>query len=237
MSQLKGIGIQPADLFSTSATQGCDLGTFATTGDGRSFRYVLAGGTTLVPGKLQQSTAEDTTNWENLAPAAAAIGVQSVTITTSTTNALNVFAGGLMQVTVTPGQGYSYLVASNTVTAAAANMVVTLVDPIQIALTTSSKIDFIPNPYSSVIVNPTTATGAIVGVAVYPITNAQYGWIQTHGATNVLAQGTVVVGEEVAASSTTAGAVVATSGVLASVGYAVTGIATTEYGSVFLTLD
>lgn len=228
--------VSPQELFTTSTTQGTDLGATATSGDGRDFRYVLAGGTTLVPGKLQQSTAEDVTNWENLTPAAAAIGATQITITTSTTNAANVFANGYMQGTVTPGQGYSYQVKSNAASAAG-SLVVNLYDPLQVALTTSSRVDFIPSPYQNVIVNPTTATGTIVGVAIFPIVNAQYGWIQTHGPCNVLAQGTIVVGEEVAASSTTAGAVVATSGVLASVGYAVTGIATTEYGTVFLTID
>lgn len=237
MSVLKGpLLVTPQEIFSTSSTQGADVGAYAVTGDGRGYRYCLAGGTTLVPGKLQQSTAEDTTNWENLTPAAAAIGATSITITTSTTNALNVFANGLMNVTVTPGQGYSYGVRSNAASAAG-NLSVVLSDPIQVALTTSSRIDFIPNPYSNVIVNPATASGLPVGVAVYPVTNAQYGWIQTHGACNCLADGTVVVGTTVVASNGTAGAVEAFAGVQQVVGIAITGIATTEYGSIFLTLD
>lgn len=237
MSTLKSnLLIQPQELFTTSSTAGTDLGAFSTTGDGRYFRYVLAGGTTLVPGKLQQSTAEDTTNWQNLTPAAAAIGATSVTITTSTTNAANVFANGLMNVTVTPGQGYSYGVKSNAASAAG-NLVVTLSDGIVVALTTSSRIDLIPNPYSNIVVNPATATGLPVGVAVYGVTNAQYGWIQTHGQCNVLADGTVVVGTALVASNATAGAVEALTGVQAIVGLAITGIASTEYGSVFLTLD
>lgn len=228
--------VAPQELFTSSATQGIDLGAFATSGDGRAFRYVLAGATALVPGKLQQSAAEDTTNWENLTPAAAAIGATTITITTSTTNAVNVFANGYMVVTVTPGQGYMYQVKSNAASAAG-NLTVVLADPIQVALTTSSRIDFIPSPYMNAIVNPTTATGTVIGAAIYPIAAAQYGWVQTHGPASVLAQGTVVVGSQVAASSTTAGAVVATSGVLANVGYAITGIATTEYGAIFLQVE
>lgn len=228
--------VAPQELFTSSTTQGTDLGAFATSGDGRGFRYVLAGGTSLVPGKLQQSTAEDTTDWENLTPAAAAIGATQITITTATTNAVNIFANGYMQVTVAPGQGYSYQIKSN-IASSAGSLVINLYDPIQVALTTSSRIDLIPSPYSNVVLNPTTATGAIVGAAIYPIINAQFGWLQTRGPANLLAQGTVVVGEQVAASSTTAGAVVATSGVLASVGFAITGIATTEYGSIFMNLD
>lgn len=237
MSVLKAnLLVTPQEVFSTSSTQGTDLGAFATTGDGRCFRYCLAGGTTLVPGKLQQSTAEDTTNWQNLAPTATAVGAYNVSISTSTTNAVNVFANGLMQITVTPGQGYSYGVKSNTASSSS-TMSVVLSDAIQVALTTSSRIDFLPNPYSNVIINPASASGIPVGVAVYPVTNAQYGWLQTHGACNLLADGTVTVGTSVVASNGTAGAVEAATGVQIPVGYAITGIATTEYGSIFLTID
>lgn len=238
MSVLKAnLLVTPQEIFTSSSTQGTDLGAFATSGDGRGFRYCLAGGTALVAGKLQQASAEDTSNYQNLAPSAAAAGATSVTITTSTTVAANALTGGFLQVTVTPGQGYSYGIKGNTATSGAAGLVITLSDAIQVALTTSSRIDVIPNPYASVIVNPTTATSSPVGVAVYPITAAQYGWVQTHGPANVLADGTVVVGTAVVASNGTAGAVEALTGVQAPVGMALTGIATTEYGSIFLMID
>lgn len=237
MSNFAGtMQLAPSGPFTSSTTLDVELGQVGVTLDGRRFRYVYAGGVALVPGKLQQSTAEDTTNWENLAPAAAAIGATAITITTSTTNAANVFAGGYMMGTVTPGQGQQYRIKSNAASAAG-NMTLVLEDPLLVALTTSSRLDFVPNIYSSVIVNPTTATGSIVGVAVYAVPINNYGWVQVGGTTNVLAQGTIVVGEEVGASATTAGAVVATTGVLADVGYAVTGIATTEYGAICLNIN
>lgn len=241
MSSLTGpVLAEYQDLFSSTTTQGgpnggLNLGAKAYTGDGREYRFCLAGGTSLVPGKLQQSAVE-TTGWENLSIAAAAIGATSITTTSTVTVTANAWAGGYVSVTVTPGQGYLYKIKSNPA-ATAAVVTIQLEDPIQqVALTTSSKIDVIANPYSGVIVNPTTATGAALGVAIYPITNAQYGWIQVKGPTNVLAQGTIVVGEQVAASATVAGAIVATSGVLANVGVAITGIADTEYGTVNLNI-
>lgn len=237
MSNFSGaMTLAPSGPFSSSTTMDVEIGQLGVTLDGRRFRYVYAGGVALVPGKLQQSTAEDTTNWENLTPAAAAIGATAITITTSTTNAANVFAGGYMMGSVTPGQGQQYRIKSNAASAAG-NLTLILEDPLIVALTTSSRVDFIPSPYSGVVVNPTTATGSIVGVAVFAVPLNNYGWVQCGGVTNVLAQGTVVVGTQVAASSTTAGAVVATSGVLASVGYAVTGIATTEYGAINLNIN
>lgn len=240
MSSLTGpVLAEYQDLFSSSTTAGgpgggLNLGAKATTGDGREYRFVLAGGTALVPGKLQQSPAE-TTGWENLAVAAAAIGATSITTTSTVTVTANAWAGGFVAVTVTPGQGYFYKIKSNAA-ATAAVVTLQLEDPIQIALTTASRVDIIASPYNGVIVNPTTASGTAVGVAIYPITAAQYGWVQVSGPTNVLAQGAIVVGEEVGASSTVAGAIVATSGVLADVGIAITGISDTEYGSVNLTI-
>lgn len=240
MSSLTGpVLAEYQDLYSSTTTQGgpnggLNLGAEATSGDGRKFRFVLAGATSLVPGKLQQSQVE-TTAWEALNPGAVAIGATQFTTVTTVTVTVNAWAGGYVFVTETPGLGYQYKIKGNTA-ATSATVTVYLEDPIVIALNTSSQVDIIASPYSGVIVNPTTATGTIVGVAQTVITNAQYGWIQTSGPANVLAQGTVVVGEEVGASSTTAGAVVATSGVLADVGVAITGITSADYGAVMLNI-
>lgn len=237
MSQLKGpaVLVEYQDLFtSTTNANYMDLGGTATTGDGRFYRFVLAGATALVPGTLLQSPAEVTAN-QNLAVAAAAIGDTTVTTTTTLTATLNQYAGGYMAVTVTPGQGYIYKIKANPAVTTAA-LAITLEDPIQVALTTASRIDLYPSPYTSVIINPSTATSAPQGVAIYPVTAAQYGWIQVSGQTNVLADGAVVVGTTVVASNATAGAVEAFTGVQAVVGVALTGIATTEYGLIDLHL-
>ncbi len=242
MSSLKGPGIsvEPQDIFSSSATQGTDLGSIATTGDGRSFRYVLAGGTSLVPGKLQQSPAQDTTNYNpsgGLAVAAAAIGATTVTLTGSLTITANALAGGFLTVTVTPGQGYTYKIKGNSAVSAAANCVVTLEDPIQVALTTSSKVNLVVSPWNGVIVNPTTATGAPVGVAVFPVTNAQYGWIQTHGVVGCLTDAGTTVGLGYKPSTNTAGAVMSMAATGALVAFAINTGVTTEYDNIFLTID
>lgn len=230
--------INPQDLFDVSGGStngGTNLGGLATTGDGRYFRWVLAGGTALVPGKLQQAPAEVTAN-EALSVTATAAGSTTITTTTTVTVTANQYAGGWVAVTETPGQGYLYQIGSHPAATAAA-LTLNLADPIQVALTTATQIDLVANPFTNVILNPSTASANIVGVAVAATPAAGYGWIQVRGVANVLAQGTIVVGTEVAASSTTAGAVVATSGVLASVGVAVTGIATTDYGAIALNIS
>jgi hypothetical protein len=196
-----------------------------------------AGAVALVPGTLVQAPAE-VTNHQNLTPAAAAIGATQVTVTLGATAATaNQYAGGLLVVTVTPGQGYSYEIDSHPAASGSATLVLTLKDPILVALTTSSRVDLVANEYNGVIINPTTASSNPVGVAVYPIAIGEYGYIQTGGHANVLADGAVVVGTAVVASNATAGAVEALTGVQAPIGIAQSGIATTEYGPIHLLLD
>lgn len=237
MSYMTGdLQITAADLTANTSTQMHKLGERAVTPDGRSFRYCKVGGTSLVPGKLYQAPAE-VTNHQDLTPVAAAIGDTTLTVTLGNTAATaNQYAEGWVMVTVTPGQGYQYKIKSHPAASGSATLVLTLEDPIQVALTTSSRVDLVANPFSAVIVNPTTATAAPVGAAVYPVTNAQYGWLQVGGPACLLADGAVTVGTSLVASNGTAGAVEALAGVQASVGVAMSGIATTEYGPVMLTL-
>ena len=96
--------VTPQDLFSavsnvaTTAPYNAgtpQLGVRAVTGDGREFHYVQAGGTALVPGKLQQASAQ-VANHQNLTPTAAtAVGDTSITVTLGGTAATaNQYLGG-----------------------------------------------------------------------------------------------------------------------------------------------
>ena len=226
------------DVFVASSSQSTDLGAYATTADGREFRYAYDGGTALVAGKLYQAPAEDTSNYENLAVSAASVGATTVTITSSATIVANALSGGFMVVTQTPGLGQTYKIASNTAVSSATGCVLTLEDPIRVALTTSSKIDVFPSAFNGILVQPTSQTSSPVGVAVKSTSGTQYAWIQSHGPVGVLASGAITAGQPVAVSTTVAGAVqAATSGTQTIVGYALTGIADTDYGLVWLNIN
>ena len=243
MSVIKStdVSVAPQEIFTSSATQGTDLGALAATGDGRYFRYALAGATTLVPGTLQQSPAQDTTNQNpsgGLAVSAAAIGANQVTLTGSLTLAANLLSGGWMSVNVTPGQGYTYKVKGNSAVSSATGCVVTLEDPLQVALTTSSKVIFTLSPYNGVIKTPaTTLTGSVVGVAIYPIVNGQYGWIQVFGPCSLLGTGGTAVGSSLAAGSGTAGGVITAVAGASVVGYTLGTFVTGEYDFAFITIN
>ena len=229
--------ITAADLLSDSSTQAHNLGERAVSNDGRAFRYVKMGAVAAVPGKLYQAPAE-ITNHQNLTPTAAAIGDTSLTVTLGATAATaNYYSSGWAVVTVTPGVGYQYKIKSHPAASSSGSLTLQLEDKITVALTTSSRIDLVPNPYSGVVVNPTTATSSPVGVAVTAITASQYGWLQTRGPATLLADGAVTVGTSLAASNAVAGAVEAFTGVQAPVGIALTGIADTEYGAVLLGIN
>lgn len=239
MSQFGSVPLtQGQDLFVSSSTANNTIGSYAETSDGRGFRYAKAGATALAVGKLQQASAQDTANFQDLQPVAAAIGAKSVTIITATTFTANQVAGGQMVVTVTPGVGYSYRISANSAVTGG-SVVLTLEDPLIVALTTTSRVDVAPSAFSGVIVRPTTATSAPVGVAVAATPAANFGWLQVRGVANLLADGAITAGAPVAASASVAGAVVvATSTVTTPViGYALTGIATTEYGPIMLNIS
>src|SRR5215213_6415091 len=113
-------------------TQQHTLGTRMNDGLGNEYVYVKAGGTALVPGKLQQAPAE-VTNHQNLTTAAAAIGATSITVTLGNTAATaNQYAGGQAIITASTGLGYSYQIKSHPAADASATLVVTLEDPIEV---------------------------------------------------------------------------------------------------------
>lgn len=232
-----------ADLLSDLASPAHVVGAYVETADGRGFRYAKMGATASVPGKVYAAAAWDSTNQApvgGLAVAAAAIGDTSVTLTGTLTLAVNLLANGYLVTDVTPGQGYIYKIKGNTAVSSAANCVVTLADPIQVALTTSSKVVVVKHPYDQIIVSPGGAsTGQPVGVATSIITAAQYGWIQTYGAAPVLsgvATSISLPGVPVTVSASTAGSVIVSTAILPTIGWAMQLFTATEYQLVYLTI-
>jgi len=229
-----------ADLNSNDSVQQMNVGAYAETPDGRGFRYALNGAVATIAGQVYQSAVLDATNDQpsgGLAVAAVAIGGTTITTSTSTTWAVNQFAGGYLSVVVTPGQGYLYRIKSNTATAGAVGGVIVLEDPLVIALTSASKVIVIEHPYSNVIVAPATPTGTLAGVAPSIISIARYGWIQTFGAASVLFTGTGAAGKAVGTlSGGTIGSAAPAIAATNILGYHMATGITAEYALIFLTI-
>ena len=234
------IQVNARGLFSSGGdtSQEHDLGGRVETSDGRVFRYVFCTPTALVAGNLLQGLPENTNHQNRTVGTAAAIGDTVVEFSLGAAAAgFNQYAGGYLIVTTTPGNGYAYKIKGHAAIASSGAAVINLEDPIQVALTTSSVVDLVVNPYSAVRQMPTTATSSPIGAAVDIISAGRYGWVQTKGPAALLAAGALSVGNNVQASTAIAGAV---SNVITTapgiVGYALTGVADTENGAVFLTI-
>lgn len=196
------------DMYSISTTRDHPLGTMAISLDGRVFRYARAGSVTLAPGELHQGFAKIPNHLANTPPAVA-IGATSFTYTPgATAGAENLYAEGFLNVDTTPGQGRMYRISGHPaiVSATAFRLELDNDDPIQVALTTSSRVGLHGNPWKNVIQCPTAVTARVCGGGVSAMTDGTYGWLQTRGAFSGLINGTPAITSPVANSATTAGA-------------------------------
>ena len=230
MSKLSSdILVAPSDLFVYTSTAQADLGAKGVTGDGREFRYVKAGGSDLVAGKLQQAPAV-VANLQNVAASTQAAGDKTVTLTISSTAiTAGSLVGGIVVFNAGTGVGQSLRIASHT-SGTITSLVLNLEDAIITATSSSdTKACVLPNPYNGVIINPTTPTNKPVGVAIAPITAGYYGWIQTKGLVSCLNDSATAVGLAIAPSQSVAGAVKTGATTLDSVGSAAQAGVNTEY--------
>lgn len=218
------------------------LGTKARTRDGRTFILCRMGAVAGVAGSLYQGSAPVAGNLA-MTPSAAAVGATSVTLTMGATSVTqNQYAEGWLQVDTTPGNGIMYGIDSHLAITNGVAGVINLAkdEAIQVALTSSSRVGLIANPFADVIVTPTTSTGRVIGVPLFAIPIGQYGWVQTWGPCPVLINGTPAVTAPVVNSATTAGAVdVWTAGAQPTatlVGYMMQVGVSTKNNAVYLTL-
>ena len=185
------------DLFSASTVQQHNLGDKAYSGDGRTFRYVKAGASALVPGNWLQSPAV-VANHVNLTPTAVfAVGATEVTVTLGATAATaNQYSGGILVVEKgTTGAGMTYKIKSHPAAGSGATLTLTLDDAVTVATSGTVTVSLIANLYNGVIQTPvTTLTGTPVGVAATAIAAGSFGWIVSKGLTGALADGAITVG-------------------------------------------
>lgn len=213
-------------VFSSNAYASPELVPFALGTKGydhwdRRYRWCKVGATTLVAGNCLQGPAE-LTNHQAMTPSAAAIGDKTISVTPgATAGAADLYADGIAVIDTTPGEGYSYPIKGHLAITASTAFVLNLANgwSVQVALTASSRVTLYPSKYRNVIQAPvTTASGGPAGVAVYPIVNAEYGWIGDQGDFGTLITGTPAVGANVTSVGAVAGAAAIHSSTLPIVG-------------------
>lgn len=234
------VDVFSGDLRQNTETQEHSLGAKANGVDGSVYRYVQAGATALVPGKLYDGPAE-VANHQNVACAVAAAGALEITVTLGATDATaNQYAGGVIVINDVDGQGFTYLIKSHPAAAGTATCAITLDEstPVVTALTTNSQATLVPTQHKGVIIHAATETGIPVGVAVTAITAEYYGWIKTRGPVSLLMDAAAGdVGKSCGASTTTDGSGTANDGTLREIGASLATGVSTEYNPVFLTID
>lgn len=232
------------------------VGTRWTTSDGRELMIVSAGATAINTAGLLVQDAAIQSNYQGIAVAAfqaySANGniAAVVSVGTNATSILaNQYQGGYLMVDSGPGIGQTLRIASNTAISSGTSGTFTLEDGPNTALTTSSTVCILPPHGANVILNPTTPTGAVAGVTLYPIgagaaaggTSGTFAFVQTKGVVSALADAYLAaVGQGISPSVTTAGAVTAlataSAGTLvnAPIGYANQTMISAKARSVFL---
>ena len=210
--------------------------------DGRKFRYSRAGGTLLVVGDVVTSAAIITTD-QSMALAVGAVNDRILTFTHgAATVVVNYFAEGFGDISLAPGAGHSYKIASHlALRSSTAGDVVNLAPGVRVrvALTTTSDLSLRAHPYDGLIqAAATTLTGAPVGVAIVAIAANEFGWVMTRGSASVLTAGTLIVGANAVSPTGTAGAC-GPSGASTSVNIGMVQMveATTEWSGIFLIID
>lgn len=199
------------DFRDISSVKQLPLGTYAETADGKGYRYGLAGGTTLDPGKVTTNSAFASTVEDVNVAATVAAGVKEVVIDAGAAAiTANSYADGYLTISDATGEGINYLVKGNSaVGSGGGELIVYLDDPIKVGLTVDvSKATLIKNPWSGLIIVPATDQADFpAGVPNVSITNAYYGWVQTKGVCSVWADETFARGAPLTFGTGSAGQV------------------------------
>ena len=239
---------------STAADTGNPLGTRMVLPDGRVFRYSFANGAVGAGKGVQSSIALANQDTDLAVNSATAVGANSVSITFGTSPNTDVtadqYASGYLFVNDEAGEGHVYRikgtnahVAADVSASPAVDINLEGGDTIATALTTSSQVGLVANPYKDVIITPAGAqTARCVGYTATDVADDEYFWAQTWGEAALFADGTLVIFESVRVSDGAAGAVenyaTETGAEEQVVGFATNFLAaTTEYQLVFLQIS
>ena len=222
-----------------SSTQLFPLGTMLHYGL-NVYRYGLLGGTAVTAGKLVAHQAQDSNHLNMTATATTAVGETDISVETGGNDlTLNEYADGYLWANDVNGEGQTMRVKSNPAHdhSSDPSVVITTYDPLATALTTSSQLSLIHNPYSQVVVAPTAEAGSIAGCTVIDTTADYYAWFTVYGPQAILTEGTLVLGHNCMRSDSTAGAVEPSSGsTLVNIGQVMAVNATTEYSLVWMNI-
>jgi len=230
-------------IYEVTASPRHRVGTRAQTSDGRTFYYARTqDAAALAPGKLIMSEVVVANNANINPSAAAAVGATSVALTlggSSTYDETSDFEGGYLVVNDATGEGRVYSINYNSTVSAGTALTVYLDDAIETALTTSSEVTLVKNPWADVVIAAAGHVHFAAGVPLVTVGSAasvpQFFWAQTWGVCGVWDDAATAIGA-VLQSGTTAGQVEVGDGAAQPVGVQLYTGVDGEYYPKFLTI-
>lgn len=202
----------PPDPYAQSATQQFPLGTRLIRGveewlycqsDSTGFATL---GTPIQSAAAIHAEADD----DIVVGAAAAIGATEVTVTSTANLDTGVFAvvdglkGGFLIVNDADGQGQLRKIKGNEAFVTTGDAVITLYDPLTVALTTSSQVGIIQNPCKNVLATTAVVSGMFIGVNELAVTASYYFWAKCKGPAAGVAHAAIAKGTYVVVGTTAA---------------------------------
>lgn len=212
MSLAASIQITDQDVYQqTTVKQSENIGQTATTPDGRTFAYSVAGGA-LTRGQIVQPAAVTANYATRTIVTASAAGVNSVPVTLGTTVAADAFIGYWLAVTDTTaagaGQGVYYIMGNTAATSGNSNSTTLRIrGALNVALTTSSVVGIYPNQQSAVVQHTASSAIPATGAPIISITSGNYFWNQVTGMASILTDGAITKNAGAIPSASVAGAV------------------------------
>lgn len=230
------------DPFSTSTAQNHALGTSFNNGEGRAYRYAMAGAADLAAGKVGTAPTQKT-NHHNCTAIASAAGTKNPTFTLGATAAVDSeYDEGYVTVNVTPDVGRVYKVSHMGAIGSGGTATPTLAEPIVTAWTTATRVNLVHNAWRKTI-EGTVSTIRPAGVPMTAVTTLNYYWAQSRGVAAVLCDTTTTLGAVQKCSGSVAGAVTDQTDNLGASSELTVGVASimagadTEYRPIVLTID
>ena len=221
------------------------IGSRYDTSDGREVILVGCGATSIGSNGVLCQDSPTVTNHQGLVVTAvqaySANGNIPATVTVTlgaTALAANAYQGGFLVVNSLPGAGQALRIASHLAGGSGSTgVIVTLEDAPNTALTTASTVSLIPAHGSSVVICPTTITGALAGVTLYPLTAGSYGFLLSKGLGAAISDASAPgIGLALGPSATIAGTVRTFGGSSAVIGYAAYAATSGSAAQVFVNL-
>lgn len=232
--------ISEQDVRTTSTVRGgTPLGALAGLPDGRIYRWAQAGASAIDPGKLNVNADPDTDVVNKTVARTYTAGTYEVIIDSAGAVAADDYKDGTLAISDATGEGVLCLVEGNSATSGAAELTVTLSQPVPVALTIDvSEATLIKSAWDDIVISATDQADMAVGVANVTIATTAYGWVQTGGPCAVWADEAVARGLALTIGTGTAGQVEALDAAgEPQIGVAQEALVDTEYRVAFLQIN